>query len=271
MNYKQNLHIHTRYCDGQNTPEEMAEAAIAQSFDSIGFSIHSHLPDSHWSAASEAVVDTYYHHIQRLKEEYAGRIKIFTGIEYDYCSQPDGHKWDYRIGSVHYFLLNGQRVCFDTSKEKVGKLIDAWFDGDGMAYAKAYYEHVARLPEKGDFQILGHTDIITKYAEQITYFDETSPQYRKYVCDALDALEGKIPFFEVNSGAIARGYRTTPYPAPIILDELKKRNFGAVITSDCHICEKMSCHYPQSAKLLWDHGFREIWVLTEEGFVAKSL
>ena len=37
---------------------------------------------------------------------------------------------------------------------------------------------------------------------------------------ALTALAGRIPLFEVNTGAIARGYRTTPYPDPFLLGQL---------------------------------------------------
>ena len=39
--YKQNLHIHTKYCDGKDTPEEMVIAACEKGFQSIGFSMHS--------------------------------------------------------------------------------------------------------------------------------------------------------------------------------------------------------------------------------------
>ena len=42
MTYLQNLHTHTTYCDGRDTPVEMIESAIAQGFDSIGFSGHSY-------------------------------------------------------------------------------------------------------------------------------------------------------------------------------------------------------------------------------------
>lgn len=38
----------------------------------------------------------------------------------------------------------------------------------------------------------------------------------------------------MNTGAIARGYRTTPYPAPFILKELKNLGCGIIISSDCH-------------------------------------
>ena len=43
MKYRQNLHTHTTFCDGKDTPEELVEAAIAKGFDSIGFSGHSYM------------------------------------------------------------------------------------------------------------------------------------------------------------------------------------------------------------------------------------
>ena len=33
-------------------------------------------------------------------------------------------------------------------------------------------------------------------------------------------VKGKIPLFEVNTGAIARGYRKTPYPSEFLIKEL---------------------------------------------------
>ena len=34
------FHMHTVFCDGKNTPEEILEKAIELGFDSIGFSSH---------------------------------------------------------------------------------------------------------------------------------------------------------------------------------------------------------------------------------------
>ena len=42
---KRNLHTHSTFCDGKNTPEEMVRAAIAKGFDAIGFSSHFSLPE----------------------------------------------------------------------------------------------------------------------------------------------------------------------------------------------------------------------------------
>ena len=46
MTHKQNLHVHTTYADGKDTPEEIILAAIEKGFDSIGFSEHSYMPFS---------------------------------------------------------------------------------------------------------------------------------------------------------------------------------------------------------------------------------
>ena len=41
--YLQNLHTHSTYCDGADTPKEMVERALELGFDTIGFSGHSHM------------------------------------------------------------------------------------------------------------------------------------------------------------------------------------------------------------------------------------
>lgn len=43
MYQKQNLHTHTCFCDGKDTPEEMIQEALKRGFDSLGFSMHSYL------------------------------------------------------------------------------------------------------------------------------------------------------------------------------------------------------------------------------------
>ena len=40
---KTNYHIHTNYCDGENSIEEMVQMAIAKGFDNIGISSHAPL------------------------------------------------------------------------------------------------------------------------------------------------------------------------------------------------------------------------------------
>lgn len=269
---KQNLHTHTVFCDGKDTPEELITHAISLGFESLGFSKHSHMrPNYYVSDPGVDPIDEYRREILSLKEKYRGRFGIFLGLEADmlYDGSLDG--FDYLIGSVHYLALRGSRVPFDRTAEHVKNLIKEFFGGDGMAFAKCYYEHLARLPEHGKYDIIGHFDLITKHADTVKFFDETSKQYYGAAFEAAAALKGKIPFFEVNTGAISRGYRKTPYPAIPILKELGRLGFGAVITSDCHDRRYLDTGYADAVTLLRECGFREQYLLTESGFTAAPL
>ena len=113
MNYKQNLHTHTTYADGKDTPEEMILQALELGFDSLGFSEHSYLC---YSRAARQMfpeaTERYKAEVRALKEKYRGRIDIFCGLELDaYSDPPEG--FDYIIGSVHYLDLDGQVLTFD--------------------------------------------------------------------------------------------------------------------------------------------------------------
>lgn len=271
MIHKQNLHTHTAYCDGKNTPEEMILKAIDKGFDSIGFSGHSYMYFSPAISMSEEGTKEYKKEINQLKDKYKGEIDVFCGLEFEMQSQVDLSGYDYLIGTVHYMPLCGKIVGIDRSADTVKSVIDTYFGGDGMAYAKEYYRLLSTLPEYGNFDILGHFDLICKHSDTHKFFDEESKEYKNAAVEAAKILAGKIPFFEVNTGSIARGYRKTPYPAPFIIKELKRLGFGAVISSDCHDKEFLDCGFSEAAELLKSCGFNERYILTEKGFKAVSL
>ena len=270
-NYLQNLHTHTTYCDGNDTPEAMVLAAIEKGFSSIGFSGHSYMYYSNYVQMTPEKTEKYRAEIADLKEKYRGILDIFCGLEFDMYSKVDLTGYDYLIGSVHYLRCGGEFVGFDRSASEVRRIVDTYFDGDGMKYAKAYYQALAQLSNYGNFDIIGHFDIITKHADGINFFDQTSDTYKKYVLEAADALRGKIPLFEVNTGAIARGYRRMPYPTVDIIKELKNMGYGVCITSDCHDSRYLDFAFDMCAELLFDCGFREKFILTEGGFSAVAL
>ena len=101
--------------------------------------------------------------------------------------------------------------------------------------------------------------------------DTEDPEYRAAAIHAVHALTGKVQYFEVNTGAVARGYRTAPYPAPFILEELRKCGFRAVIASDCHDKNFLDFGYADAKSALREAGFTEHYVLKDEGFVAIPL
>lgn len=266
--FKQNLHIHTTYTDGADTPREMIEEAIKNGFSSIGFSEHVFV---HFSPEKAQNLANYRAEILSLKEEYKGIFDIFCGLEYDFYSDFDTTPYDYTIGSVHYLDIDGTPLTFDRDLSQTLEYINAHFSGNSMAFAKKYFETVSQLPSRKAFDIIGHFDLITKNNEKGRFLDVSSKEYLQYGFDAIYALKGKIPFFEINTGAISRGYRTSPYPQREFLKEFKNCGFGAVITSDCHNKLYIDCFYNEAVELLREAGFSTKWILTSQGFREVSL
>ena len=275
MQYLQNLHTHSTFCDGKNTLEEMVKEALARGFHSIGFSKHSYMPFSSyfkWTPEEAAENDIAYRcEAARLKEVYRDQIAIFCAEEVEMFSTVDKKNYDYLIGSVHYLKIGEEYVGFDRDVPAVEGIVKNYFDGDGMGFARMYFEHLAELPSHNDFDIVGHFDIHAKLNESIRMFDEGSKEYLSLAFEALDALKGKIPFAEINTGAIARGYRSVPYPILPILKEMKRQGFGILFTSDCHDKNYFDCYFPEAEQLALAAGFKEYYVLKQEGFVPMPL
>lgn len=272
MKHLQNLHTHSTYDDGKNTLEEMIEIAIRKGFSSIGFSGHSY---THYSLGGSMSVDgteEYKKEIAALKEKHKGKIDIFCGLEFDIYSEIDMSGYDYMIGSVHYLKMGDKYVAFDRRETAlVQDVIDNWFGGDGLSFAKEYYKTVASLPKYGKFDIVGHFDVISKHNERGRFFDEESKEYLSLAIEAMEELSGKIPYFELNTGAIGRNYKSIPYPTETLLCEFKRLGFGAVISSDCHNGEFLDCYYREAEQLLRKCGYNEIYILTKDGFIPVEI
>ena len=213
----------------------------------------------------------YKEEVLKLKQKYKGQIDVFLGLEVDAYSNVDLSGYEYLIGSLHYLKIGTEHVGFDRSSQVVYDIIKDYFNGNGISFAKEYYKQLSNLADYGKFDIIGHFDIITKNIDKIKYFDTDSKEYLKYAFDALDALRGKIPFFEVNTGAISRGYRTTPYPMKNILVKMKEMGFGAIISSDVHDKNFIDCAFNDARELLLECGFTEKFILTNSGFLNVKL
>ena len=272
MSKKQNLHIHTTYADGKDKPEEMVVEAIRRGFDSIGFSEHSYMSFSSYPYQMTVKdMDNYKTEIRSLKSKYKDVIDIFCGMEFEMYSDVPTEGFDYLIGSVHYLDFDGCILGFDRGLEETLGYVNANFGGDGLKFAEKYFETITHLPEKGRFDIIGHFDLITKNNESGKFIDVSSKKYLNFGFEAIHSLKGKIPFFELNTGAISRGYRTSPYPQMEFLKEFNRLGFGVVITSDCHDKNFIDCFYDEAESLIAQAGFKTKWILTDSGFKETRL
>ncbi|MDF2718060.1 MAG: polX [Paenibacillus sp.] len=67
------LHMHSNYSDGKNTPEEMIEAAIGIGYEAMAITDHV------WK--SSPWVPAYAAHLHSLKQKYRHQIQLYSGIE----------------------------------------------------------------------------------------------------------------------------------------------------------------------------------------------
>lgn len=226
------LHVHTNWSDGKASAEDMILAAIAAGLDTVGISDHSHtvydepgctLPDSPLEYRAE---------IRRLAEKYSGKIRVLCGVEQDYFSGR-AVGYDYAIGSVHAVCVNGCYVNTDWEPSAV-RGVEEHFGGDWYAFAAAYYELVGGVVDVTGADIVGHFDVITVYNGDGKYFDTRDPRYISAWRAAADKLLATGAVFEINTGAVSRGYRKTPYPARDIYDYIRARGGRFILASDAH-------------------------------------
>ncbi len=269
--YKQNLHTHTCFCDGRNTPEEMIKAALDKGFDSIGFSGHAYTAhDTSWCMPHE-LTPKYYAECRMLSERYRGKIDVYTGIEQDLFSEKPELPYDFIIGSVHYLLPNAD-AAVDESPDVLRCAADKYFAGDMMRLVREYYSLMVELPERTGCDIIGHFDLITKFIERDpTLFDADGEEYLDIALCAAKELAEKQVIFEINSGAVSRGYRTSPYPSRTLLSEMARLGAKITFSSDSHAKWSLDFGYEDMQRLAVECGFEYIYVMKYGAFVREKI
>ena len=256
-------HLHTTFCDGKNTPEEMLLEAIRLKCPEIGFSVHSPFDfKSDWAIRKERIGE-YISTLKDLRERYEDQIKVYIGIEQDYFSpQPD---WtpDYIIGAVHYILKDGNYLALDLSADEMKENIDKYYGGDVYAYCEDYYSLLCDVVNKTKCNIVAHFDLITKFNEKMPLIDEEHPRYKSAVNKAISALKDSGAYFEVNVGAITRGYRTKAYPSEYIMEQLMSNGKPFVLSSDTHCTFTLDMHLDAYARVFDKLGIKYITSLDE--------
>ena len=236
------LHMHTVFSDGKNTPEEMILRAMEMGMDCVGISDHSHVESDECGMTPEGTI-AYRAEMARLKEKYAGRIRVLCGLERDYYSD-DFAQYDYVIGSVHSVRMpDGHYLCVDWEAERLRADTEKYFGGDWYAMTAAYYDLVGRVAEVTKCDIIGHFDLVTKFNEGDALFSTADSRYIASWRQAADRLLKTGKPFEINTGAMSRGYRTAPYPAPEIRDYIRERGGKLILSSDSHQKETIAYRF----------------------------
>lgn len=269
--YKQNLHTHSAYCDGKDPLEDIVLSAIELGFDSVGLSGHSYTPYDESYCMSEKGTKEYFTECLRLREKYKEQINVLVGIEQDLYAPRASFDFDYVIGSVHYIKAHGEYIPIDLSAKILSEAVDKYFGGDAYALVDKYYETVARVAEVTNCDVVGHFDVITKFVERTPLFDPADERCVSAAVRALDKIMASPVIFEINSGAVAKGYRTEPYPSRAMLTTIAERGGKITFSSDCHDKNKLDFHFDEMKALARDAGFVEYYVYRDGRFVAEPI
>ncbi len=253
-----NVHTHTAFSDGRDTAEAMVTAALQRGFHTLGFSDHGHADYDVCSMSLAREVE-YRAEVLRLREKYAGQIDILLGYEHDWLSPANVAEYDYWIESVHYVPAGGTRWCVDWKREKLVEAARMHYGGGIYALCRDYFRTVCESIEGTGADILGHIELVMKFNEARDLFDDADPRYLAPAleCAELAARSGKL--IEINTGAIARGYRTQPYPGPAMLRRVRECGGRVMLASDCHDSDFLDCGFAEAAALARACGFETAW------------
>ena len=263
---RQNLHCHTTFDDGKDSAEAMVLAALGAGLSSIGISLHCPIDgEDAWCCPKEDEA-RFIDEMHRLRALYADRIEVWCGLEYDMdAARRSTPPYDYIIGSCH--LLSG--IAIDCDPDTAAHLIA--YHGGAERAAQLYFERLSAMADYAEISIVGHFDLLTKFDEHTPLYDSAAPAYRDAAFAAMEKLSAAGKIFEINSGAISRGWRTTPYPAPELLRHLKSIGGRICINSDAHSAAAIDCAFDQCEVLARDCGFTELWQFDGRGFQSVPL
>ena len=264
-----NFHTHTTFCDGKNTPAEMAEAAYRLGFEQLGFSGHMD-PTYHMDFPA------YRTEIARLRAEYAGRMDILAGVELD-------QRWpaqsvagaEYVIGSTHFLTgADGENAAIDWTFDRSEKLCREVYGGDWYRMCAAYYDEEARVAERTGCHIVGHFDLISRFNHEHPAFDEADRRYLKPALEAMEYLAATGCLFEINCGALNRGRRRDVYPALPLLKALNSFGASIIIGSDAHETGLLNGGFDEALRRAMICGFKDTCVLAhgaDGGVVCRRI
>lgn len=219
-------------------------------------------------------MDAYRAEVRRVKRLYDGKMAVLCGLELDSFAPPDFDLsgLDYLIGSAHEVRGgDGAEYIIDGTADRLSLAAAKGFGGSFYRLYAAYYEQFVGFLLRKKPDVVGHFDLITKFNEKHCVFDDECEKYRNTALSALDAVLEAGLVIELNTGAIARGHRTAPYPARFLLKRILQKKRSVIITTDAHSAEKLLFWADKAEEYLREIGFKSVLELGSSGFYERPL
>lgn len=272
------MHMHTWFStDSEACPRDMADEAVRKGLKTICFTDHFDKDDLEWGEEGIFDVDAYFVEMQKLQEEYAGKLNIRIGIELglrtylkDYYEElTKKYPFDFVIGSVHNVPYKkdaeGNILYTDPAAEKL--FTDRT---DKEAYRLMMETTLENVRTSDCFQTLGHLDYVVRYGKsrekKYSYTD-----YADIIDEILKLLIEKEKGLEVNSAGLKYGLPFA-HPHPDVLKRYRELG-GEIITigADAHKPEHIAYDFAKAEEILKSCGFKYYTEFFEQKPVFKQL
>lgn len=272
------MHMHTWFStDSEACPRDMADEAVRKGLKTICFTDHFDKDDLEWGEEGIFDVDAYFMEMQKLQEEYAGKLNIRIGIELglrtylkDYYEElTKKYPFDFVIGSVHNVPYKkdaeGNILYTDPAAEKL--FTDRT---DKEAYRLMMETTLENVRTSDCFQTLGHLDYVVRYGKsrekEYSYTD-----YADIIDEILKLLIEKEKGLEVNSAGLKYGLPFA-HPHPDVLKRYRELG-GEIITigADAHKPEHIAYDFAKAEEILKSCGFKYYTEFFEQKPVFKQL
>jgi histidinol-phosphatase (PHP family) len=193
----------------------------------------------------------YFIELDKCRQKFKGKIVIKSGIE---------------LGQSHYYIEGAKDVLsefhFDYVMGSIHKIMAddmAHIDYDQYTLDKAcsaYFGEILNLIEQGDFDCLGHIDVIKRYASKYYGVNIKLDKYMDVIEEILKRLILKGRGIEINSSGL-RQDAGEPFPGRNVVN-LYKELGGEILTlgSDAHVFSDVGRDIDKVKAIALEAGFK---------------
>jgi histidinol-phosphatase (PHP family) len=246
-------HVHSNF-SGDSDAQMMAtcEVAISHGLSEIAFTDHADFgPDD---APDSFHPVKYLAEIERCRAVYGDRLTIRAGVEIgephifvqETAAVLDAGDFDFVLGSAHY--ADGMQAAWHAT----------FFEQSLRQAYEAYFRQVVGLAAAGDFDVLGHLDLVKRDARKFGKVYDGPEPYADMIRAALCSIVERGKGIEINTSPLRKG-QTEPCPALQILRWYRELG-GEILTigSDAHRPEDVASNFDVALEMAQAVGFKRL-------------
>lgn len=253
------LHLHTRYSHGANTPQEMYAAGLKAGLNVMGFSEHSPRPQGfdythEYRDALTEYLPTYVREVSALRS--SKNVRVLFGMEMDWLEGEEefarrsakAFDFDYLIGSVHFighWGFDDGRGPWETASQED---CECWY----CAYWKLWEQMItSRL-----YNIAAHPDLIKIFSLPQFKIWLSKEESQRMIEQALGLLKKNGMAMEISSAGL-RKVCAEIYPCQEIMRLARKLDLPVSFASDAHNVHDVANNLDELVRYARSFGFTE--------------